>query len=275
MKPAARLPCCALIFLAACVVPETTRDAADPPAPDWEWQHYLGDRARSHHSPLAQINRSNVAQLEVAWTYDTGALESVFSEIQCNPIVVDGVLYGTTPRAEVFGLDAATGREIWRFDPAAHGGAAQGKTRGVALWKTGDQARILLTAGPDLWALDARTGEPVESFGDAGRVDLRDGLPHGRDSSFVSATTPGVVYRDLFILGTRVSEDASAAPGEVRAYDLHTGAVRWVFHTIPHPDEFGADSWPEGAWRTHGGANSWAGITLDSDSVGCELGSPA
>jgi len=265
MKAAASLLYCALVFLTACAVAETTPDAAPGPEPDWEWRHYLGDPARSHHSPLAQINRSNVAQLEVAWRYDAGLPESAFSEIQCNPIVIDGVLYATAPRAEVFALDAASGREIWRFAPGDHGGSVQGKSRGVSYWHSGDDARILATAGADLWALDARTGKPVESFGDAGRIDLRDGLPHGRQSSFVSSTTPGAVYRDLFILGTRVSEDAGAAPGDVRAYDLHTGAVRWVFHTIPHPDELGADSWPEGAWRTHGGANSWAGITLDSE----------
>ncbi len=267
MKAAASPLYCALVFLAACVVAETTRDAAPEPEPepDWEWQHYFGDPARSHHSPLAQINRSNVAQLEVAWRYDAGLPESAFSEIQCNPIVIDGVLYATAPRSEVFALDAASGREIWRFAPSDHGGSVQGKSRGVSYWRSGDDARILATAGADLWALDARTGKPALSFGDAGRIDLRDGLPHGRQSSFVSSTTPGVVYRDLYILGTRVSEDAGAAPGDVRAYDLHTGAVRWVFHTIPHSEEFGADSWPEGAWRTHGGANSWAGITLDSE----------
>jgi len=239
-------------------------DAGAAPA-DWEWREYLGDPARSHYSPLAQIHRANVAQLEPAWSYDTGPLEGSLTQIQCNPIVVGGVLYATTARSQVFALDAATGRELWRFDPIAHGSAAQGHNRGVVHWEGPDGGRILAAAGQDLWALDARTGRPIESFGRAGRVDLREGLAHGTQGGDVTSPTPGAVFRDLLILGTKVGETEGAAPGDLRAYDLRSGRVRWIFHTIPHDGEPGAQSWPAGAWRSQGGANSWAGVALDRE----------
>jgi len=244
-----------------CVLPSFLRR----PVADTDWPHYLGDVERSHASPLAQITADNVAGLEVAWTFDTGAKETGFSEMQCSPIVVDGVLYLTNHSSQVFALDAATGGELWRFDPVANGSGSQVRNRGVAHWRAvdGSGARILASSGGHLWALDAKTGAPVEGFGSGGRIELSDGLE--REGAEVSATTPGVVYDDLLILGTRVSEVSGAAPGDVRAFDVRTGAVRWIFHTIPRPGEFGADSWPEDAWQTAGGANSWAGISLDRE----------
>jgi quinoprotein glucose dehydrogenase len=243
--------------------PERSPESASDSLRDWEWRHYLGSPGRSHASPLAQIDRDNVSRLEVAWRYDSGAPESAFSEIQCNPIVVDGVLFATSARAHVFALDAATGRPLWRFDPFEHGSDALARVRGVVHWGGPEGDRIFSAAGRDVWALDAETGRPIESFGAGGRIDLRQGLAHGRESAFVSATTPGVIYRDLLILGTRVSEDYGAAPGDVRAYDVETGALRWSFHTIPYPGEPGAETWPEGAFESHGGANSWSGLSLD------------
>lgn len=238
----------------------TARDGAD-----WEWREYLGDVGRSHHSPLAQIDRTNVAHLEVAWTYDTGPLASALSQIQTNPIVVDGLLYGTTPRSQVFALDAATGRERWRFDPLAHGSAAQGHNRGVVHWAAPTGGRILAACGQDLWALDAKTGRPIESFGRQGRTDLRAGLAHGEKGGDVTSPTPGAIFEDLLILGTKVGETDGAAPGDIRAYDLNSGAMRWIFHTIPRDGEAGAETWPKGAWKTRGGANSWSGVTLDRE----------
>ena len=244
-----------------CVLPSFLRR----PVPDTDWPHYLGDVERSHASPLAQITADNVGGLEVAWTFDTGAKASGFSEMQCSPIVVDGVLYLTNHSSQVFALDAATGVELWRFDPVANGSGSQVRNRGVAHWQDVDGwgSRILASSGGHLWALDANTGAPVEGFGSGGRIELADGLE--REGAEVSVTTPGVVYDDLLILGTRVSEVSGAAPGDVRAFDVRTGAVRWIFHTIPRPGEFGADSWPEDAWQTAGGANSWAGISLDRE----------
>lgn len=235
----------------------------DPTRDEAEWGHYLGDPGRAHASSLSQINRTNVTRLEEAWSYDTGALEGALSQIQCNPIIVDGVLYATTSRAHPFALDAATGRELWRFDPVAHGSASQGHNRGVVHWAGPDGDRILAASGHDLWALDAKTGEPIPSFGRDGRVDLRDGLSHGHGAGEVTSPTPGAIYRDLLILGTKVGESEGAAPGDIRAYDLRSGEIRWVFHTIPHADEPGSETWPAGAASRQGGANSWAGVTLD------------
>jgi quinoprotein glucose dehydrogenase len=252
----------ALAAVTGCTWPEPPHETS-PAKRDWEWRHYLGDPARTHFSPLAEIDRSNVHRLEVAWTYDTRGGDDKVAEMQCNPIVVNGVLYATTGRAQIFALDAATGRELWRFDPSAHGSEIQARSRGVMHWHASDGPRILAAAGQDLWSLDARTGQPVPSFGNAGRIDLRRGLGPERADAFVTVTTPGVIHDGLVVLGSKVREEAGSAPGHVRAFDLYTGEVRWTFHTIPRDGEFGADTWPAGAAKTHGGANSWPGIAFD------------
>ncbi len=223
------------------------------------WPAYGGGPENIRYSALAQINRHNAHKLRVAWTYDTG---DAFpgSEMQCNPIVIGGVLYATTPKLRVIALDAATGKLRWSFDP--HQGRpvrSRFRTRGLVYAR----GRIYVVARNWLWALDARTGRPAPSFGQEGRVDLREGL--GRDSRelSVSANTPGIVYRDLLILGSLVNEDLPAAPGHIRAYDLATGKLRWIFRTIPRPGEFGYDTWPPDAWKYAGGANNWTGLSLD------------
>ncbi|MGH7496008.1 MAG: PQQ-binding-like beta-propeller repeat protein [bacterium] len=239
-----------------------------------EWRVYLGDQESSHYSVLHQINKENVAQLQVAWTYHTGDLpEGEFGEIQCNPIIVNGVLYGSSPRTKIFALNAGTGAEIWKFDPFAdrpEEANTQGRHRGVTYWQdeAGNDRRILFTAGADLFAVDARNGTRITSFGDSGKVRLNAGLDRelGSDGGwdlFVSTTTPGMIYKDLLILGTRVSEGPISAPGHIRAFDVRTGAVKWIFHTIPHPGEFGYDTWPEDAWKRAGGANCWSGMSVD------------
>ena len=241
------------------------RDAA------WEkeWRYHGGDPGHRQYSRLTQINRSNVSQLRVAWTYRTGdAAPEGRSQIQCNPIVVRGVLYATSPQLKVFALDAATGRQLWRFDPFSAGATSHslGVNRGVVYWEEGDDRRILVTAGQRLYALDARTGAPVPNFGEGGSVSLGEGL--GRDVSrlYVLSNTPGAIYRDLLILGTRVSEGPGpSAPGHIRAFDVRTGRLRWTFHTIPHPGEYGHDTWPPDAWTRAGGANAWSGISVDHD----------
>lgn len=224
-----------------------------------DWTVYGGGPESIRYSALRQIHRGNVHKLRVAWTYDTGdAFEG--SEMQCNPIVVDGVLYATTPKLRVIALDAATGKLLWRFDP--HGGAPV-RTRFRNRGLTYANGRIYVAVRQWLYALDARTGKPVASFGKGGRIDLREGL--GRDPATlnVSATTPGIVYRDFLIMGSIVPEDLPSAPGDIRAYDLETGKLRWSFHTIPHPGEFGYETWPREAWKYSGGANCWAGMSLD------------
>ena len=238
-------------------------------AGDKNWAHYLGDKGSSQYSSLSQIRPENVALLEVAWTYHCGdARPGNRSQIQCNPLVIDGILYGTSPQLKLFALDAATGEEMWRFDPAQVGDRPGGVNRGVVYWAdaSGEDGRILYAAGHFLHAIDARAGRPIETFGQGGKVDLKTGL--GRDVSGLSlqVTTPGVVYENLIILGMRLGEGPGpAAPGHIRAYDVRSGTLVWRFHTIPQPGEFGFETWPADSWRHIGGANAWAGFSLDED----------
>ena len=224
-----------------------------------DWPVYQGSQAHDHYTTLSQISPANVGRLTVAWTYETRD-EFPGSEMQANPIVIDGVLYATSPTLRVFALDAATGRELWSFDPSlGRPRPARFRHRGVVVH--GD--RVLFTYRNELWAVDRKTGRPIASFGAGGRVDLREGLGRPVEGLTVSASTPGVVYGDLLIMGSTVPEALPSAPGDIRAYDVHTGALRWSFHTIPHPGEFGHDTWPKDAWTVAGGANAWSGVTLD------------
>jgi quinoprotein glucose dehydrogenase len=227
-----------------------------------EWKIATGGADGLRYSALAQINRRNVNRLQVAWTYETGD-SSPGSEMQCNPIVVDGVLYATSPRLRIIALDAATGRLIWSFHPPE---VAQGKrirNRGVTFWQEGNDRRLFVGAGPSLYALDARTGRPVPGFGPGGKVDMREGLGRNPTTLHVGLNSPPAIYRDLVIVGSVVSEDLPSAPGDVRAYDARTGKLRWTFHTIPRPGEVGHDTWPRDAWTYTGGANNWTGMAVD------------
>jgi len=217
------------------------------------------------------VDTANVQHLQVAWTYHTGDMDTVnHSQIQCRPLFVDGVLYGTTPRLKVFALDAATGKQRWVFDPVNPGDNSTrpnfglNNNRGVAYWQDGAEKRIFFTAGSWLYSIDAATGGLVTSFGQHGKVDLHDGLGRDVHDLYVAATSPGVVYKDLLILGDRVSEGSDAAPGHIRAYDTRTGQIRWIFHTIPQPGEYGYDTWEDSiAYKHIGGANCWSGFSLD------------
>ncbi len=233
----------------------------DVPAGDWRVAG--GDPGNTRYSSLEQINRSNVAQLRPAWTYHTGDMPQGHSEIQATAIVVEGVLYATTPALAVIALRADSGTLIWRFDPFGARERASHVNRGVVYWKRGGDQRIFFSAGRRLYALDARTGHPIPTFGDSGSIDLAAGLDRDVTEAYLVATSPGVVYQDVLIQGTRVGEEEGSAPGDVRAYDVRTGAIRWTFHTIPRPGEFGHDTWPTEAWRTAGGANSWPGMSVD------------
>jgi quinoprotein glucose dehydrogenase len=221
-----------------------------------DWRGYNGGTDGSHYSPLAQINRKNVYKLKVAWAFHTGEPGG----LETNPIVVDGVLYGITPRQKVFALDAATGKLLWKFDSGIYGTQPN---RGLAYWSAGKDQRILVGVMNFLYALDATTGKPIAMFGDNGRVDLRNGLGRDANSQSIALTSPGMVYKDLIIVGGRNPETLPAPPGDVRAYDVRTGGLRWSFHTIPHPGEFGYETWPADAWKSSGAANNWAGMALD------------
>jgi len=249
----------ATIFIGAALV-SAALQAAEPHR---EWSVYGGGPESIRYSTLDQINRGNVASLEIAWTYDTGdAFQD--SEMECNPVVVNGLLYATTPKLRLIALDAATGRLRWSFDPRQNEWPfGKARNRGVTYWADGADQRIFLPASHWLYALDARTGAPIKSFGVDGRVDLRQGLGRPAEEMSISATSPGIVYKDLLIMGSIVSETLPASPGDIRAYDARTGKIRWTFHTIPHPGEIGYDTWPKDAWQYIGGVNNWAGMSLD------------
>lgn len=239
-----------------------------------DWPVYLGDKEASHYSTLEQITPANVGRLQPAWVWRTGDARGTSTQIQCNPLVIDGVMYATTAALSLAAVDAATGRELWRFAPPD----ANGVNRGVAWWADGEDRRILFGNGRRLFAIDARTGKLIGSFGQAGAVDLGEGLGRDVTGLAIQANTPGVVWRDLIILGTRVGEGpAPAAPGHIRAFDVRTGRQVWRFNTIPHPGEAGHETWPADAWTRVGGANAWAGLTVDEERglVFCPVGSAA
>ena len=241
------------------------------------WRTYAGSRDGNRYSSNTHINKDNVAQLQVAWTYSTHDKDpDNRSQIQCNPIVVNGVLYGTSPKLKLFALDAATGEQKWLFDPYKVSAAELDEmatfnvSRGVTYWQSqdGTQRQILYAVGPRLYAIDALTGAPVQGFGESGWIDLRQNLDLDIDASeaYGVGTTPGVIFKDLYITGMRLSEGADALPGHIRAFDVRTGERRWIFHTIPYPGEMGYDTWdnPE-SWRRIGGANNWSGMALDEE----------
>jgi len=256
---------CSVVFLcgAACAVlgaagPGICAQAAQkPPAANQDWPAYGGASENNHYSGLAQINRGNVRQLRIAWSFDTGEEGG----LQTSPLVVDGVLYGITPTQKIFALDAANGKLLWKFDSGIKGTQPD---RGLAYWTDGKDPRILVGVMNFLYALDAATGRPILAFGEQGRIDLRKDLGRAPPSAqSVYLTSPGIIYKDLVIVGGRNPETLPAPPGGIRAYDVRTGKLRWSFHTIPHPGEFGFDTWPKDAWKSTGAANNWAGMAVD------------
>jgi quinoprotein glucose dehydrogenase len=231
-----------------------------------DWRIKGGTTDGIQYSSLTQINTENARNLKVAWSYSSGGADTVYNrtQIQCNPIVVDGILYATSPSLNAFALDAATGKEIWKFvAPGKNPGL--GVNRGLTYWSDGNQKRILFPFAQHLYALDAETGNIIVSFGDSGRVSLKEGLGDRAKDLMVVSNTPGVIYKNSIVMGSRVHEGPMAAPGHIRAFDVITGKLLWVFNTIPKPGEFGYDTWPEDAWQRIGGANAWSGMTVDHE----------
>lgn len=254
-----------LLCLLSCQESSTPEIPQDNPA---NWSHYLGDPATSQFSKLDQITRENVAQLKVAWTYESGDSDSLNrSQIQCNPLVIDGVVYGTNPNSKCFAINAETGAKIWTFDPAVYSSQlfGMGTNRGLNYWTDGVEERIYYSAGSRLYALDAKTGQPIIQFAEAGSLDLHKWLGDRAQNQFYVSNSPGVIFEDKLIMGGRVSESLEAAPGHIRAINIHTGELEWMFHTIPYPGEAGYDSWPADAYQRIGGANAWSGLSLDEE----------
>ncbi len=252
----------AALIAAACVAVPTCLAlqpglAQKQPESGSEWASYGGSPEGIRYSSLTQIDRTNVGKLEVAWTFDAGEGPG---GTQTQPLVAGGLLFAVTPRHNVVALDAATGKQVWRFESGVTG---RGANRGVAYWSAGDDRRVFAGVQHWVYALNAATGKPIAGFGAQGRIDLREGLGRDPAKQSVLLTTPGVVYRDLLIVGGRTSEGLPATPGDIRAYDVRTGKPRWSFHTIPRPGEFGYKTWPKYAHKVAGSANNWAGMCVD------------
>ncbi|HEV8052014.1 MAG TPA: PQQ-binding-like beta-propeller repeat protein [Parachlamydiaceae bacterium] len=234
-------------------------DSSTEEAAGRDWGEFLGGPGRNQYSTLEQINRSNVNRLQVAWEYHT----QDSGQMQCNPLIVDGVLYGMTASTQPFAVDAATGKELWKR--SSEDAVQYNTSRGLTYWVKGEDRRILFTNGSWLYALDAKTGMPVASFGQNGRTSLKAGLGGTAEKKFVVSNAPGTVYEDLIIMPLRVHEGPEAALGHIQAFNIQTGKLAWVFHTIPQPGEFGYDTWPIDAHKNIdiGGANNWAGMAID------------
>lgn len=230
------------------------------------WGVYKGDFTSNSYSSLDQVNTENVSQLEVAWTFhpDDAPEGARAATSESNPIIINDILYTTSARGRLYAVDAATGAQRWSFDPF-DGERGGGVKRGVTYWEDGNDKRILFTGGDNLFALNALTGELVPTFGKDGKVSLNVGMRGDPDKISVIPTSPGIVFEDLLILGTEVSELYGAEPGHVRAYNVRTGELVWTFHTIPEPGEVGYETWPADAWKYVGGANNWGGLSLDKD----------
>ncbi len=251
-----------MLFLLVMLAAPLTQAAAREPAAE------PGEAGAAHYSPLRQIDRTNVARLAPVWTFHTGEAASN-TELPCSPLVIDGVLYGTSPKLKLFALEAARGLLLWRFDPLAgrrEAAAGIGPNRGLAWWSEGRDRRLLYTANGFLHALDAATGRLIETFGDGGRIDLLAGFDHGASQLQLASSSPPAIYRDLLLISTRFTAGPGPfASGQICAYDVRTGARRWCFNTIPHPGEPGYDTWPPGAWQAPGGAGHDAGLTIDHE----------
>src|ERR1700733_13314558 len=224
------------------------------------WSTYLGNADGSHYSALKQIDRSNVSRLQAAWSYDSGAEPYEF-----NPIVVDRTMYVLAKNTSIVALDAATGKELWTYRSRNLGPRMEAH-RGINYWQSSDGSdkRLLISFGNNLEAISADNGQRITSFGNAGTVNLKEGL--GRDPGSIhqiQSGTPGVVFEDLIILGSSTGEDYGSPPGDIRAYDVRSGRMAWIFHTIPHPGEPGYDTWPKDAWKSAGGVNCWGEMSLD------------
>jgi quinoprotein glucose dehydrogenase len=256
-------------FITSCKGPEDNTSTSDYQ----NWSAYAGSKDGSRYSASEDITPANVAQLKQAWAYSSNDKDTAGrTQNQCNPIMVDGVLYGSTPKLKLFSLDAKTGKQNWLFDPALVDTANRFNpmayykvNRGVVYWQDekGGSKRIFYNVGNKVYGIDALNGKPIDSFGNGGYIDMTQNV--GREiHSYVASTTPGVIFNDVLIMGVRVAESEDASPAPIRAYDVRTGKLRWSFNTIPHPGEKGYETWEnKDAWKSLGGANNWAGMSLD------------
>ena len=236
-----------------------------------EWSIYGGSKKNNRFAPLYQITKENVKQLSKVWEFQSGDADRN-TQIQTNPILVNGTLYSVSPKLKLIALEPTSGKSKWIFDPfnleheKERGYFSMNVCRGVTYFDDGNNGRILYGAGSFLYAVDAQTGKLIDAFGQNGKIDLHENLGRPADDLYVALTTPGIIYKNLIIIGTRVDEGSRAAPGYIRAYNAFTGSIEWVFHTIPQPGEEGYSSWENpNAWQFIGGANAWSGFSLDEE----------
>ncbi|HMF70585.1 MAG TPA: PQQ-binding-like beta-propeller repeat protein, partial [Flavitalea sp.] len=255
-----RLSCfCAILILVSCSNDQGNNNPED-------WPEYNGGSDRNHFSRLDQIKHTNLDKLQVAWVYHSGGADTVQNktQIQCNPIIIDGILYGVSADSQVFALDGATGTQLWKTNLKDERFAMN--SRGVTYYDNNRKPVIFFGFGQWLYAIDAKTGVPVKTFGTDGKINLKDGLERPGADQFVVYNTPGIVHKGLIITGVRVSEGPTALHGDIRAYDVTTGKLVWTFKTIPENNEPGSETWPKDGRQHNGGANSWMGMALDRDN---------
>lgn len=237
-----------------------------------QWPYYGGDAGGRKYSPLKQINRENVSRLKAAWIFHTGDVSDgkqypVRSAFEATPLMVDGVLYVTTPFSRLIALDAESGRQLWAFDPKLDREAARNLFihRGAAYWTDGKQKRLYYgTLDGELYAIDAFTGKPVLSFGEQGKVDLKKDMLVAGGRAAYGMTSPPAIYKNLIICGSIVLDGEPRGPsGDIRAFDALTGKLVWRFHTVPRPGEFGHDTWEGDSWKDRGGTNAWSILSVD------------
>ncbi|HKX30481.1 MAG TPA: PQQ-binding-like beta-propeller repeat protein, partial [Blastocatellia bacterium] len=253
---------------------------AQQSAPKGEWRFYGGDQGSSKYSPLDQINEQNVRRLQIVWTWDspdkqiqaTHRMLAPFA-YEVTPLMVGGVLYVSTSFSQVAAIEAQTGETLWVFDTESY---QRGRPtnlgfvhRGVAYWTDGRQARIFIgTGNAFLWAIDAKTGQPVAEFGDGGKVDLAKAIPLADNARNYAVTSPPLVCRDIVMVGSSISDavtNKEAPRGDLQAFDVRTGKPAWLFHTVPQGDEPETRTWEQESWKYSGGTNCWSLMSADPE----------
>src|SRR5688572_13629868 len=232
---------------------------------DDDWPEYNGGPDRNHFSALTEVAAENLGHLEKVWEYSSGGVDTIGNktQIQCNPIIIDGILFGVSAGSQAFALNAATGAELWKTNLTDD--TFSMTSRGLTYYANGNDKRVFFGFGHLLYALDAMTGKPIPSFGNGGKINLKEGLERPGADDYVVYNTPGLIFKNLLITGHRVSEGPTAQMGDIRAFDVASGKLIWTFHTIPDSTEFGHDTWPKRARKNNGGANSWMGMAIDRE----------
>lgn len=274
---------CALTFVVVAPVRSLIAGDSGPaakPAAVGEWRYYGGDAGSTKYSALDQINKQNVKNLKVVWTWDSPDLPLQKENRQlgsfayeATPIMVGGTLYASTSLAQVAAVDPATGKNRWVFNPEGYSAGRPTNLgyvhRGLAYWTDGNQERLYIAShDAKLWAIDAKTGQPISEFGEQGKVDLTKQIPRAQAARNYTMTSPPVICRDVVIVGSSISDGPQfkeAPRGDVQAFNVHTGKPAWIFHAIAQEGDFGNDTWEGDSWKYTGNANVWTLMSTDEE----------